>query len=186
MNTYGKILELLVYLTYNYLESSAALNLLKFRYCFVILEYVPMLFLSFKMILYRYSLHQSSGKILMEKYRNKLSGIILMMILSVESIFLFIMPSVRMVAILLPFIVFPALIMIVWLFYFAHRNKALQQVNSLILIIGFLMWLITSITRPLLHNILGENVTYVILAEILELFFVILIVFIGLYKKRKL
>ena len=91
-------------------------------------------------------------------------------------------PNTTIIGILLPLFVIPSLIIIVWLFQFAYRNKRLSQVNPLILTFGFSAYLISQIIRPLLQNLLGAGTTYIIIAEIIDLI-IFIIIFIGFYLK---
>jgi hypothetical protein len=83
---------------------------------------------------------------------------------------------------LLPIIVIPSLLGIVYIFYLASRLKRLSVIKPKILTIGFFLYLISNILRPLIQNIIGENASYIILAEFVDIL-VFLVIFMGLYKK---
>ncbi|MFW9939335.1 MAG: hypothetical protein ACFFD5_16960, partial [Candidatus Thorarchaeota archaeon] len=109
---------------------------------------------------------------------------ILVSITTLEFIAGLIITHRELMSILYPIIIIPSLITIVWLFNFAWRNKRLSQVNTYILMIGFSLYLISSIIRPIIHIIIGLVPLFVILAEALDSI-IFLIIFIGFCKKSK-
>ena len=100
----------------------------------------------------------------------------------IESIVIILNRDIRFSSIIVSLVVFPVLIIVLWVFYFAYRNQRLSQINAKILILGFGLYLVSQFLRPLLHMQLGENVTFIILAEIIDLT-AFIIMFIGLIKK---
>jgi len=179
---FGKLLDLLFDLTFFILEMDMVLFLLKVRFFLAILTLAPMMYLSLGMILYNLSLKEKHEKLRVEKHRNKVRRLIIILIVLIESIAVVLAPNTIVVGMLLPIFVIPSLIIIVWLFQFAYRNKKISQVNTLILTIGFALYLISQLGRPLLQNIVGESATYVIIAELIDLF-LFLFIFIGLLLK---
>ncbi len=75
-------------------------------------------------------------------------------------------------------IVILSLIIITWMFYFAYKNQRLSQVHPLILSIGFGLYLVSQITRPLAQNLIGEIAAYIVLSEVIDLC-IFIIIFIG-------
>ena len=179
---FGKFLDLLFDLTFFILEMEMVLFLLKIRFFIVILNLFPMMYLSIGMILYNLSLKEKHEKLRVEKHRDHLRIVIIILIILIEMIAVAMAPNTTIIGILLPLFVIPSLIIIVWLFQFAYRNKRLSQVNPLILTFGFSAYLISQIIRPLLQNLLGAGTTYIIIAEIIDLI-IFIIIFIGFYLK---
>lgn len=179
---FGKLLDLLFDLTFFILEKEMVLFLLKIRFFVVILTLLPMIYLSIGMFLYNLSLKEKHEKLRVEKHRDKVRIRILILIVLIEMIAIIMAPNTTIIGILLPIFVIPSLIIIVWLFQFAYRNKRLSQVNPLILTFGFSAYLISQIIRPLLQNLLGAGTTYIIIAEIIDLI-IFIIIFIGFYLK---
>ena len=93
-------------------------------------------------------------------------------------------PNRNIIAIMLPLIVLPSFAIIVWLFYFSYKNKALSQVNSKILTIGFGALIISQTLRPIVKFIYGETTTYIIICETID-FFVFLVIILGFVIKAK-
>ncbi|MFX1399474.1 MAG: hypothetical protein ACFFAS_20810 [Promethearchaeota archaeon] len=179
---FGKILDLFWDLTFFSFDEEFVMILLKIRFLIIILEMAPLVYLSINMILYLRSLSgKSTGD---EKQRNKSTFRIMVMIVAIEIIAVILAPNFTIMGILLPFIVIPSIVVIIWMFLFAYKNKRLSQVHPLIIAIGFIAWLISNIMRPLLQTIFGETTTYVIYAEIID-FFVFIIIFLGFCFKAK-
>ncbi|MFX1389394.1 MAG: hypothetical protein ACFE9Z_04940 [Promethearchaeota archaeon] len=178
--TFGKMIDLFFDLTYLYFLESLNLIVIKIRYFIIIFTVLPLIYLSITMILYYFSLREKSQKLKEEKSRNKISLIIIIIVLVIESVAILLVSDTPSISILLPAVVIPSLLVIVWLFAFAHRNKRLSQVNSLVLMIGFAAYLISQILRPLFQILLGETSGYLIVSEILDLI-IFAIIFIGFY-----
>jgi len=179
---FGKFLDLLFDLTFFTLEKDMVLFLLKIRFFVVILTLFPMIYLSIGMFLYNLSLKEKHEKLRVEKHRDNVRIRIIILIVSIEIIAVIMAPNTTIIGILLPVFVIPSLIIIVWLFQFAYRNKRLSQVNPLIITFGFSAYLVSQIIRPLLQNLLASAALYIIFAELIDLI-IFVIIFIGFYIK---
>ena len=180
--TFGKVLDLFWDLTYFRFNEEFILFLLKVRYFIIILTFIPLMYLSILMLLYSLSLREHFKKFKDENYRNKITIIILSIIVVIEMFAVIIAPDVFTLGRILPFILIPSLIVITYIFFFAYRHQRLSQVHPLIIAIGFLMYMISSIFRPVTQAIIGESAYYLIVVEIVDLF-IFIIIFIGLYMK---
>lgn len=180
--SFGKALDLFLDLSYYQLDPAFILFLSKSRLLLLILDLIPMIYLSIGMILYVFALRLNSKKFNDEKHRDKIRLRIIIVIIIIELSIVIIAPSITIISIIFPFIVIPSIITIVWLFAYVYKHKSLSQVNALILSIGFGILLVSQIVRPLLHVILGESPTFIIIAEIIDLS-VFGLIFIGFYKK---
>ncbi|TFG22743.1 MAG: hypothetical protein EU529_09600 [Promethearchaeota archaeon] len=173
---FGKILDLFWDLTFFTFNDDFVMFLLKIRFFIIILEMAPLIFLSINMILYLRSLRgKSTGD---EKQRNKITLRIMLLIVAIETTAVILAPTLIIMGILLPCIVIPSILVIIWMFLFAYKNKRLSQVHPLIIAIGFIAWFISNIARVVLQIIFGETPTYIFTAEMID-FFVFLIIFLG-------
>jgi hypothetical protein len=183
---FGKILDLFIDYSYLTIDSSLLLLVMKGRYFIAIFDLLPMIFLSIYMVLISFSVKEGFIKLTNEKYLNKIRMRILLIIIAIEVFVAIFVLKVEIAPLIYPITILPSLIAIVWLFSFAWRNQRLSQVNSFILMIGFALYLITSILRPILHNIVGDSPQalslYVIIIESIDMI-IFLIIFIGFYKK---
>ena len=179
---FGKSLDLFNNFIYTKLDKDLVLLVFKARYIISVLDLFPMIYLSMDMLLFSLSLKKRFEKLTKEKHRAKIKKRILILILIVEFIAGIIAPNLTLLSILYPIIIVPSLLTIAWLFNFAWRNKRLSQVSTYILMIGFGLYLISSIIRPLTQIIVGESSLFVIIAESIDLV-VFAIIFIGFYKK---
>ena len=178
---FGKTLDMFVAFIFFQLNMSVVLVVLKIRYFIMILDFFPMIYLSSEMILFSFSLKPRFSKYSNQKVRNKISLRLIIVILIVESIFGIIAPNSTILSIYYPIIVIPSLLTIVWLFCFAYKNKRLSQVNTLILTIGFGLYLISQIIRPLAQFVIGESAVFLIFAETIDLI-IFIVIFVGFYK----
>lgn len=181
---FGKSIDLLFDFTYYYYNEAQTLTLIKIRYVIIIFTAAPLVYLSIGMILYALSLKEKHEKLKDEKRRNKDTFVIITIILIIEISAVLLTPNLTIMSIILPCIVIPSFITIIWLFTFAYKNKRLSQVNPLILMVGFGAYLISQIIRPLLLFFLGVGVSYIIFAEIIDLI-IFIVIFIGFYTKAK-
>ena len=179
---YGKSLDILVNFTYFNLPKEQFFTLLKLRHFVVILNMLPLVFFSLEMILFALSLKEKYQKLSDESYRDKIRMLIIIIICVTESAVIILNRDITFTSVYVSLFVFPILIIIIWVFYFAHRNKRLSQINAKILIFGFGLYLISQFLRPMLHIQLGEIAYFIIIAEITDLI-AFVIIFIGLRKK---
>jgi hypothetical protein len=100
----------------------------------------------------------------------------------VESIVIIIIPNFTLIGMVLPMILIPSLLGIVYIFYLAYRLNRLSVVKPKILTIGFFIYLVSNIFRPIMQNILGESANYIIVVEFVDLI-IFVVIFLGLYKK---
>jgi hypothetical protein len=178
--TFGKSVDLFFDLTFNYFSEALNLFVIKLRFFIIVFTVFSLIYLSLKMILYWLSLKNRFKKLKDEDYQNKTNFLILLFITVIEIIAIVVTPDTDTISVVLPAVVIPSLVVIIWLFAFAHKNKRLSQVNSLVLMIGFGLYLISQIIRPVLLRIFGEVATYLNLAEIIDLV-IFAVIFLGFY-----
>jgi hypothetical protein len=177
---FGKVVDLLWDLTFFTFSDDLVLLFLKFRFFIIIFEVAPLIYLGFEIIFFR--LEDRFSKLNDKKFMNKLRLVLILVILSIESLVVIIAPNNTIMGMLLPYIVIPSLLGIVYIFFLAYRLNRLSVVKPGILTIGFLLYLISNIFRPIMQNILGEAASYIIVAETVDIF-VFIVIFLGLYKK---
>jgi len=182
--TFGKSIDLFFDLTFTYFSEALNLFVIKLRFFIIVFTVFSLIYLSLKMILYWLSLKNRFRKLKDEDYQNKANFLILIFITVIEIIAIVITPDTDTISVVLPAVVIPSLVVIIWLFAFAHKNKRLSQVNSLVLMIGFTLYLISQIIRPVLLRIFGEVATYLNLAEIIDLV-IFAVIFLGFYMEAK-
>jgi len=178
---FGKLLDLFIDFSYFQLNAGLLLLVMKVRYFIAIFDLLPMIYLSMYMILFSLSLKERFKGLANEKSLNKTKIRILVIIIVIEILVGIFLLTVKIAPIIYPIIIVPSLITIVWLFYFSWKNQRLSQVNTFILMIGFGLYLISQISRPLIQGIIGESPLYVITAESIDII-IGLIIFIGFYK----
>jgi hypothetical protein len=182
---FGKLLDLLFFLTFFTIEEEMQLILMKARWLVGVLTVLPMLYLSLGMFLYYISLREKYPKFNDKRYRQKIRGRFLILILIIETGAVILAPTFDVIMILLPLFVLPSIIIIVWLFYFSYKNKALSKVNSKILTIGFILIFLLQIIRPLFNSLFGIEGNEAIFYIPLEMFALgtFALIFTGFIKK---
>ncbi|MFX1377531.1 MAG: hypothetical protein ACFFA4_00410 [Promethearchaeota archaeon] len=178
--TFGKMIDLFFDFTYLYFTEPLNLFVIKIRYFIIIFTVLSLIYLSITMILFSLSLRDRFQNLRDESSRNKTSLLIVIIVVIVESTAVIIVPNTLSISFLLPAVVIPSLLVIVWLFAFSHKNKRLSQVNSLILMIGFAAYLLSQILRPVFQRVLGENTSYINVVEVIDLI-IFGVIFLGFY-----
>jgi hypothetical protein len=178
--TFGKLIDLFFDFTYLYFPEPLNLFVIKIRFFIIIFTVLSLIYLSTTMILFSLSLRDRFDNLRDESSRNRTSLIIVIIVVVIESTAVIIISDTPSISVLLPAVVIPSLLVIVWLFAFSHRNKRLSQVNSFILMIGFAAYLLSQILRPILQRILGENTSYINVVEIIDLI-IFGVIFLGFY-----
>ena len=178
---FGKAIDLFWDLTFFSFTDTIVLLFLKFRFFIIIFEVAPLLYLGLEIIFFR--VQDRFNRLKDKKFMNKLRIIIISSIVFVESFTVIITSNNTIMGLILPCIVIPSLIGIVYIFFLAYRLKRLTVVKPGILTIGFFLYLVSNIFRPLMQNILGEEASYIIIAELVDII-VFLVILVGLYKKN--
>ncbi|MFX0028929.1 MAG: hypothetical protein ACFE8B_06955 [Candidatus Hermodarchaeota archaeon] len=177
---FGKAIDLLWDLTFFTLSDNIVLLFLKFRFFIIIFEVAPLLYLGMEIIFFR--LEDRFSRLRDKHYMNSLRTRLIILIVSVESIVVILIPNFTLIGMVLPMILIPSLLGIVYIFYLAYRLNRLSVVKPKILTIGFFIYLISNIFRPIMQNILGESANYIIVVEFVDLI-IFVVIFLGLYKK---
>jgi len=192
---FGKFFDLLTYLTYFQITKEGWTVLIKMRYLILLTTFLPMMYLSLLMFLYYLSLKENVAmftikKIRDEKHRTKRQKQIISIIFISEILFVIYAPNTLILTLLLPLFTGIAFIMIIWLFYYANKNKRLIQINTRILYYAFWILLMVQIVYAIARMIVGEWTTEVLavgMVLIVETLGLIanIIVFFGFYLKSK-
>lgn len=177
---FGKAIDLIWDLTFFTFNDELVLIFLKFRFFIIIFEIAPLLYLGMEIIFFR--LEDRYNKLKNKSYMNNLRFKLITIILPVESVIIFITPHVTLLGMFLPMMLIPSLLGIVYIFYLAYRLNRLSVVKPKILTIGFFIYLISNVFRPTMQRLLGENASYIIVVESVDLI-IFVVIFLGLYKK---
>ena len=177
---FGKAIDIFWDLTFFTFDDAFVLLLAKIRYFIIVFEVAPLIYLGFEIIFFR--LEDRFTRLKDKRYMNTLRTRLIAVIVGVESVAIIIVPNVTILGMVLPIILIPSLLGIVYIFYLAYRYNRLKMVKTKILTIGFLLYMISNILRPVMQNILGETANYIIVVELIDLC-IFLVIFLGLYKK---
>ena len=180
--TFGKSLDLLYKLTYFTADQNALLLLLKFRYILIIVTVAPLILIGIDEYLLSKSLHYK--KLAVDDYRNVVGLILITSVIIFESLIVCLSLSLTILQMILIFIHIPSLIVIVYIFYNAHKKKNILQIKPLIVATAFfidlILYAISIMINPLRRRQIGFSATFTIFAELVDLC-IIIIIFWGYY-----
>lgn len=174
---FGKAVDLFWNLTFFSFNADLVLLLLRIRYFIIIFNLAPLVYLGIGILLYILSFRYSK---LTKEYSNSLQLKLIALILGIEIFLVAIAPDIDFISIILPCILIPSLASIVYIFYFAYKNKRLSEVHPFILAIGFFLYMISTIIRPIAQRIIGESASYIVFVEIIDLM-IFIVIFMGFY-----
>jgi len=177
---FGKAVDLLWDLTFFTFSDGTALLFLKLRFFIIIFEVAPLIYLGMEIIFFR--LEDRYIKLKDKNYMNKVRKMLITAMLGVESVVIIIGPNFTIMGIILPIILIPSLLGIVYIFYMAYSLNRLTIVKPGILTISFFLYMLSNVFRPVMQNLLGETASYIIIVELVDIV-IFLIIFLGLYKK---
>ena len=181
---FGKFFDIVNYFAYYELSEEELLTITKIRQFVAIATLAPMMYLSITMILFFLSLNRSEAKYANNKDREAVTVKILIVIIIAEVLAIILTPTFEIATFLFPILVIPSLLVIVWMLFFSYKHKRLSQINTLIVAIGFLLYLGSSAFRPIGLILIGDNSLYIILVETIEIV-IFAIIFLGLLLKSK-
>ena len=176
---FGKAIDLFYNLTWFDLDKVTLLNIVKVRFILIFFYLSPLFYGLLEIFLVwmasRKEEKEMNSKLSKDSYRKKLRSKLTLYIIAIEFFLIIIAPNFTFIGILLPCVVIPTIFLCILLFFLAHRLKKLSEIKPLVVMIGFLAYLISNITRPSLQNILGETPLYILISETFDLinFFII-------------
>ncbi|MFX1279906.1 MAG: hypothetical protein ACFFA3_10855 [Promethearchaeota archaeon] len=177
---FGKAVDLLWDLTFFTFSDNVVLLFLKFRFFIIIFEVAPLIYLGMEIIFFR--LEDRFTKLKDKHYMNRLRKLLISVIIISESIAIILGPNFIIMGMILPIILIPSLLGIVYIFYMAYSLNRLTIVKPGILTISFFLYMLSNIFRPVMQNLLGETASYIIIVEFVDII-IFIIIFLGLYKK---
>ncbi|MBD3197305.1 MAG: hypothetical protein GF317_19780 [Candidatus Lokiarchaeota archaeon] len=157
------------------------LAILKIRFIIAVINTLPLLFFSIGFLLYYISLTEKYGFLDDKNNRDKIQRIIVLMIIVAQLIAILFAIHHSSIITITSFLVFPSLLMITWIFVFSHKNRKYPKIDSLLVSIGFSLYLLTALFRSIAHFII-EPIFYISFSEIFESI-TIFIIFMGLIRK---
>ncbi|MBY8982107.1 MAG: hypothetical protein KGD57_04100 [Candidatus Lokiarchaeota archaeon] len=152
---------------------------LKLRYIIITLNAIPLLYLGLEVII---NLFDTYVKHLSKHQFNLLKLSIISTFLLVISMIILTTNSLELILNVLPVVTTLTMVGIVILFILMYRIKRLSQANGLIIGLGFLLIIISSLFRPSLTK--GFNISMLVFAELVDQALYI-IIFVGFIKKPK-
>ncbi|NVM45799.1 MAG: hypothetical protein HWN79_12865 [Candidatus Lokiarchaeota archaeon] len=186
----AKLMDLLVFTTYRlYTDFGFSyyllLYIIKLRYFILTLSILP-LFLS-GIYLYLFRLNLRKPELKRKKLSKKLTVLFSILYFPIFFIIIIFLNEINMFSYVGALMTLSSLSFVIWVFLTAYKGKILSEINSLIISIGFICYLISNLILPILTNVIGptslegERIGGLIL-ELGTLFSMIIII-IGFKKK---
>ena len=183
-------MDLLVFTTYRlYTDFGFSyyliLNIIKLRYFILTLSILPLFLSGFYLYLFRLNLRKPDLN--RERLSKKLTVLFSILYFPVFFIIIIFLNDITMFSYVGALMTLSSLSFVIWVFLTAYKGKILSEINSLIISIGFICYLISNLILPILTNVIGptslegERIGGLIL-ELGTLFSMIIII-IGFKKK---
>ena len=155
----AKLLDLMIMLNYRLYADfgysyTFLLNTIKLRYILLIVNVVP-LFLS-GIYLYMFRLNLKKLDFEREKVSKRLTIIFSSLYFPTFFVVIIILNNIYLFSYIGAIITFSSLIFVIWMFITVYRGKILPEINSLILSIGFICYLIFNVLLPVYVNVIGQ------------------------------
>ena len=156
----AKLMDLLVFTTYRlYTDFGFSyyliLNIIKLRYFILTLSILP-LFLS-GIYLYLFRLNLKKPDLERKKLSKKLTVLFSILYFPVFFIIIIFLNDITMFSYVGALMTLSSLSFVIWVFLTAHKGKILSEINSLIISIGFICYLISNLILPILVNVIGPT-----------------------------
>ena len=181
----GKCLDILLYMYYNspYLVEEELLFLTKIRYLFIVINFLPMLTLGLRPLIYNWGVDRGYDDKKVLRVRKE----IITAYICIFGFLIIIAFSIAFIHAILAIMSIFTYISILYIFRFAHKNKTFPTIRADIVALGFLIYLIFSPTRVVLPTFFGDIFTTAqstLVGEILD-FLSNSIIFLGFVLKPK-
>ena len=154
----AKLMDLLVFTTYRlYADYGFSyyllLNIIKLRYFILTFSILPLFLSGIYLYLFRLNLRKPD----FERVRlsKKLTVLFSIVYFSVIFTFILILNDISMFSYLGALMTLSSLSFVIWVFFTAHKGKVLSEINSLIIGIGFICYLIANLILPILTGVIG-------------------------------
>lgn len=156
----AKLMDLLVFTTYRlYTDFGFSyyliLNIIKLRYFILTLSILP-LFLS-GIYLYLFRLNLKKPDLERKKLSKKLTVLFSILYFPVFFIIIIFLNDITMFSYVGALMTLSSLSFVIWVFLTAYKGGILSEINSLIISIGLICYLISNLILPILTNVIGST-----------------------------
>lgn len=155
----GKLMDLIIILTYRMYASYGFsyilfLDIIKIRYLILIINLIPLFLSGIYLFLFRLNLkkphleREKISKRLTVLFSSLYFPTFFFIILFLNDIYLFSYIGAILTSSTLSFVI--------WIFFTVYRGKILPEINSLIISIGFICYMIFNVLLPIYVNVIGQ------------------------------
>lgn len=155
----GKLMDLIIMLNFRlYADFGFSygflLNTIKVRYFILIINVVPLFLSGIYLYLFRLNLKRLDFK--RERVSKKLTILFSLLYFPVFFIIVILLNDIYFFSYIGAIITFSSLSFVIWMFITVYKGKILPEINSLIISIGFVCYLIFNVLLPIYVNVIGQ------------------------------
>lgn len=156
----AKLMDLIVYTTYVMYEYYGfsyflLLNIIKLRYYIMIINILPLFLSGLYLYLIRLNLKEPDFK--REKFSKRLTVLFSLFYFPTFFTITFFLSDIHNFSFIGAIITLSSLSFVTWVFITVYRGKILPEINSFIISIGFICYLISNMILPLLVNVVAPS-----------------------------
>ena len=155
----AKLMDLMIMLNYRlYADFGYSymflLITIKLRYILLIVNVVPLILSGMYLYIFRLNLKKPNFE--REKVSKRLIILFSSLYFPIFFIIIIFLNNIYLFSYIGAIITFSSLIFVIWMFITVYRGKILPEINSLILSIGFICYLIFNVLLPVYVNVIGQ------------------------------
>lgn len=156
----AKLMDLLIFTTYRlYADYGFSyyllLNIIKLRYFILTFNILPLFLIGIYLYIFRLSLRKPDFE--REKLSKKLTVLFSILYFPTFFIIIIFLNDISIFSYVGALLTLSSLSFVIWVFLTAYKGKILSKINSLIISIGFICYLIFNLILPILANVIGPS-----------------------------
>lgn len=155
----GKLMDLIIFLNFRlYADFGFSygflLNTIKVRYFILIINVAPLFLSGIYLYIFRLNLKKLDFK--RERVSKRLTILFSLLYFPVFFIIVILLNDIYFFSYIGAIITFSSLSFVIWMFITIYKGKILPEINSLIISIGFVCYLIFNVLLPVYVNVIGQ------------------------------
>lgn len=155
----GKLMDLIIILTYRMYASygfsyTLFLDIIKIRYLILIINLIPLFLSGIYLFLFRLNLKKPHLE--REKISKRLTVLFSSLYFPTFFFIILFLNDIYLFSYIGAVITFSTLSFVIWIFFTVYRGKILPEINSLIISIGFICYMVFNVLLPIYVNVIGQ------------------------------
>jgi len=155
----AKLMDLIIILTYRMYASygfsyTLFLDIIKIRYLILIINLIPLFLSGIYLFLFRLNLKKPHLE--REKISKRLTVLFSFLYFPTFLFIILFLNDIYLFSYIGAIITFSTLSFVIWIFFTVYKGKILPEINSLIVCIGFICYMIFNVLLPIYVNVIGQ------------------------------